>query len=111
MPDAHIFPLESPSAFDSMTGGAHKEVKIVADGHRQRQQFFERLLGLIERDGHSASLQPDTLGEVVELLRQNLHGCFYQQLRPFQAILVKLRQDLGDLAATPPLVIPVVAFG
>ena len=90
---------------------ALKAVEVIADGHGEGQQLFQRLLRLVEGYGDAAGLQPDPRREVLELLRKNLDRGLDQELRPFQALLLQLRQDFGDLAPALPLVKAAVAFG
>ena len=88
-----------------------KPIKVVADGHGECEQFFERLLGLLKSDGDAAWLKGHTRGEILELLRQDLNRGLDQKLGPFEAILLQLSQDFGDVAAALPLVVAVVALG
>ena len=93
--------------FDRFAGRPHltlKAVEIVADGHGEGQQFFQRLLRLVEGYGDAAWLQPESLGEVLELLLPDLSRGRDQKLRPFQAVFLQLRQGRGDLAPALPLI-------
>jgi len=47
-------------------------IKVVADGHGESEQLFERLLWLLKSDGAEAWLKGNTRGEILELLRQDL---------------------------------------
>jgi len=88
-----------------------KALEIVADGHGKSQQFLERFLGLVKGDGDAAGLQVDTRRKVHELLRHNLKRGFDEKLGPREAILLELRQNLGDVTAATPFIVAVVALG
>ena len=92
-------------------GDAFEAGEVVGDGHGEGEQLFERLLGVLELDGNAARFQPHAFGEVFELLREDGDGGFDQERRPFQALLVKLGEDAGDLALALDLVEAVVALG
>jgi hypothetical protein len=90
---------------------ALEPVEVIANGHSERQQLLERLLWLVKGYGDLARLEPDTRGEALELLRQDLNWRFHQKLRPFPPVLLQLRQDFGNVAPAPPLIVAVVAPG
>ena len=51
---------------------ALEAIKVVADGHGESEQFFERLLWLFKSDGDAARLKTHPRGKIHELLRQDL---------------------------------------
>ena len=98
----------------SGVSGSHlalEALEVVANGHGQGQQFLECLLRLVEGQADPAGLQVDTRRKVHELLRQDLKRGLDEKLRPFEAILLQLRQDFGDVAPALPFVVAVVALG
>jgi hypothetical protein len=88
-----------------------KPIKIIPDGHGEGEELFERLAGLVEGDGDAAGFEDDAWGEVVKLLGEDAEWGLDQHLRPFQTLLLQLRQNPGDLAAAADLVMTVVARG
>ena len=90
---------------------ALEPIEVVADGHGESEQFFERLLWLLKGDGDAAWLKGHTRGEILELLRQDLNRGLDQKLRPCEAILLQLSQNFGDVTAAAPFIVAVVALG
>jgi len=88
-----------------------KPIKVVADGHGECEQLFERLLWLLKSDGDAAWLKGHTRGEILELLRQDLNRGLDQELGPCEAILLQLRQNFGDVTTAAPFIVAVVALG
>jgi hypothetical protein len=90
---------------------ALKALEVVADSHGKGQQFFERLLRLVEGQADPAGLQVDTRRKVDELLGQDLKRGLDEKLGAFESVLLQLRQDFGNVSPSPPLVVAVVALG
>ena len=80
---------------------ALKAVGVVADGHGEGQQLLQRLLRIVKLDSDPAGFQPKPRGQVLELLVDDARRSRDQKLRPFQPVLLQLRQDFSDLARCP----------
>ena len=87
-----------------------KAVEVVADGHGEGQQLFQRLLRMVKLDGDPAGLQPEARGQILEPLVDDARRGLDQKLGPFQPVLLQLRQDFSDLAPALPLVKAVVTL-
>jgi hypothetical protein len=85
-------------------------IKVVANGHGESEQLFERLLWLLKSDGDEAWLKGHTRGEVIELRRHNLNRGLNQKLRPFEPFLLQPGHDFGDFTAAAPFIVAVVAL-
>jgi hypothetical protein len=85
--------------------------KIIPDGHGEGEQFFQRLVGIVEGDGDAAGLESDADGKIRKFLRQDLEGSLDEKLRLLETVLFQLRQNLGKLAAALALIKTVVALG
>jgi hypothetical protein len=90
---------------------ALEALEVVADGHGESQQFFERLLWLVKGYGDAARLKAHPRGEARELLRQDLKRGLDEKLGPFEAVLLQPGQDFSDVAPAPPFIVAVVALG
>jgi len=86
-------------------------VEVVADGHGESQQFFERFLGLLKGDGDAAWLKGHACREILELLRQELKRGLDEKLGAFESVLLQLSKDFGNVAPTLPFIVAVVALG
>lgn len=89
---------------------ALESVKVVANGHGESEQLFERLLRLLKGDGNAARFKGYPRGEIFEFLGQNLKRSFDKKLWAFKAILFQLGQDLGDVPPAPPFIVTHIAL-
>ena len=84
--------MEMISTGQSWLGTARcsfKAVEIVADGHGKSQEFFKRLLGLLEFDRDVAGFQAHARRQVIKLLLEDCVLSFDQKLRFAQTILTR----------------------
>ena len=88
-----------------------EQVEVVADGHSERQQFFEPLLrfGKIDRD--AARFEPHAGGEVFKLLIQDGCGGFDQQLGLSDPLLAQVLDEVGHFAPALDLIRTLITFG
>jgi hypothetical protein len=86
-------------------------IKVVADGHGESEQLFERLLWLLKSDGDAARLKGHTRGEILELLRQDLKRGLDKKLWLCEAIFLQPGQNFRYVPAAFPFIVPVVALG
>src|ERR1700722_6091141 len=94
--------------------GPHKPlelIKVVADGHGESEQLFERMLWPLKSNGDAAWFKGHTRGEILELLRQDLKRGLDKQLWPCEAIFLQLRQNFRDVTAAAPFIVAVIALG
>jgi hypothetical protein len=90
---------------------ALKALEVITDSHGKGQQFFERLLRLVEGYSDPAGLETDAGGKVLDLLIDHSTGRFDEKPGPLESILLQLRQDFGDVAAALPFIVAVIALG
>jgi hypothetical protein len=89
---------------------ALEPLEVVADGHGEGQELFQRLLRLVEFDGDPAAFNVNTGRKVVKLLIHNLDGGFDQQPGLFQVVLPAGFENRRQLAAPLGFVESVIAF-
>jgi len=83
--------------------------EIVADGHGERQQSFERFAGGSERDRNISWRHGHSFRQVSKVLAEDGDGRFDQNFRLDQRSLMEGRHGLGESLAAAPLVMGLVA--
>jgi hypothetical protein len=86
-------------------------LKVVSDRHGERQQFFERLAGLLKFDGDPSGFQSHSRGQIFELLGDDINRRLHEKLRSFQPFLSEARQHFGDFPAPPHFELKLLAAG
>ena len=95
------------------TDGSHlplEPVQIVADGHGEGEQFFERVLWLLKGDGDATWLDSHPCREILELLGQDLKRSLDEEAGPFPTILLPLGQNIRKAATATVLIVSFIAF-
>ena len=94
-----------------MSCNALEPVEIVAYRHCQGEEFRQRFLWLAELNRDSPGVQPNPSGQIVELLVDDLLGCFNHQARAFNPLLAQASNDLRYLPPALYFVVALVALG
>ncbi len=94
-----------------MRGDPFEAFEIVADGHGKSQEFFKRLLGLLEFDRDVAGFQAHARRQVIKLLLEDCVLSFDQKLRFAQTFLTQRSNQCSDFPAAADLIKSVVASG